>query len=97
VDGRRKRKVKGGGEDEGEAGAAATESLGEEEAVEDLPSYAARLGLEVYEAEENERPSLIAAQRGVELKELLYHNQKFYQQHASSKSRQQFKVRVSSP
>ena len=98
VDGRRKRKGKGGGEGEGEAGAAAAaESLGEEEALEDLPSYAARLGLEVYEAEENERPSLIAAQRGVELKELLYHNQKFYQQHASSKSRQQFKVRVSSP
>ena len=98
VDGRRQRKGKGGGEGEGAAGAAAAaESLGEEEALEDLPSYAARLGLEVYEAKENERPALIAAQRGVDLKELLFHNQKFYQQHASSKSRQQFKVRVSSP
>ena len=93
VDGRGKQKDKGGGE--GEAGAAAeaeAESEGDAEPLEDLPSYAARLGLEIYEAKENERPSLIATQRGVDLKELLYHNQKFYQQHASSKSRQQFKL-----
>ena len=93
VDGRGKRTEKGGGEDEGGAGAEAeAESGGEAEPLEDLPSYAARLGLEIYEAKENERPSLIATQRGVDLKELLYHNQKFYQQHASSKSRQQFKL-----
>jgi hypothetical protein len=97
VDARGKRKDEGGGEDEREAGAEAeaeaeVESEGEAEPWEDLPSYAARLGLEIYEAKENERPALIATQRGVDLKELLYHNQKFYQQHSSSKSRQQFKL-----